>query len=233
MLLYLVLPSLLMGPSTAVMGYSFSLLQKGIQKDPTASGYRVGVFQAGNILGCTIGSLLCGLWLLDDFGTSNTLRAMMFIGVIMAAIGMISTTSRIRFTTMMIIILMLIAFIPTNSALWVRLHGQSGSSEIRIAEDMTGISALTPKANSQNWWIWANGKTQSLLPYGGFHTKLGVLPVTLVPDAGSVAIIGLGSGDTAWAAACRTTTKQMPFDITALLPATSTPLNFFSSVGES
>lgn len=54
-----------------------------------------------------------------------------------------------------------------------------------------------------------NGKGQSLLPFGGVHSKLGALPATLHPAPGRVAVIGLGSGDTAWAAACRPETRTL------------------------
>jgi spermidine synthase len=48
-----------------------------------------------------------------------------------------------------------------------------------------------------------NGRTHSTLPFGGIHTALGAVPAIIHPLPREVAVIGLGSGDTAWAAGCR------------------------------
>lgn len=207
--LYLVLPLLLMGIPTWLMGYSFCLLQKGIQKDPETSGYRVGLLQGANILGCTLGSLMAGLWLLSIAGSMLTLRVILASGFVFGLVGMWWTDSRKLFGGLGAAILAVVLLLPSNTTLWLRLHGRTTDDGSRVAEDITGVCALTPQIPNTQWWMWANGKTQSLLPFGGFHTKLGVLPVTLHPQPRSVAIIGLGSGDTAWAAACRSETQQV------------------------
>jgi hypothetical protein len=52
----------------------------------------------------------------------------------------------------------------------------------------------------------------SSIPFGGFegiHTLLGVVPVLLHPDPKRVAVIGIGSGDTAYAAAARPETREV------------------------
>ena len=51
--------------------------------------------------------------------------------------------------------------------------------------------------------MYVNGVGQSELPYGGFHTVLGALPVLIHPRPEAVALIGLGSGETLFAAAGR------------------------------
>jgi spermidine synthase len=47
------------------------------------------------------------------------------------------------------------------------------------------------------------------LPFGGFHTLLGAAPAVMHEAPREVAIIGLGSGDTAWAAGCRRETSRV------------------------
>jgi len=54
-----------------------------------------------------------------------------------------------------------------------------------------------------------NGKLHSRIPFGGIHTRLGAVPALVHPVPLDVAIIGLGSGDTAWAAACRPETRTL------------------------
>jgi hypothetical protein len=70
-----------------------------------------------------------------------------------------------------------------------------------------------------------NGKGNSWVPYGrgrrygGGHTLLGALPATVHPAPLDVAVVGLGSGDTAWAAAWRPETRSLTvFEISAPQP---------------
>ena len=53
------------------------------------------------------------------------------------------------------------------------------------------------------WEVWINGRSFSRLPFGGMHSVLGAIPALVHPAPREVAIIGLGSGDTAWAVGCR------------------------------
>jgi spermidine synthase len=57
--------------------------------------------------------------------------------------------------------------------------------------------------------VFVNGLGQSQLPYGGGHSRLGLLPVLLHPDPVAVAIIGLGSGDTVFSAGGRQETASI------------------------
>ena len=68
------LPLTLFGLPTLLMGLSFGALQRAVQDDPATSGRKVGMLQAANILGCTAGSLVTGLLLLERVGTAGTLR---------------------------------------------------------------------------------------------------------------------------------------------------------------
>ena len=54
--LYALLPLALFGLPTLLMGLSFGALQRAVQDDPEASGRKVGLLQAANILGCTAGA---------------------------------------------------------------------------------------------------------------------------------------------------------------------------------
>lgn len=73
LIVYLGLPLALFGPSTFLMGFGFPVLQRATQRDPVGSGRTVGLLQAANIAGCALGSLFTGLVLLDrvDMGRSS------------------------------------------------------------------------------------------------------------------------------------------------------------------
>jgi spermidine synthase len=100
---------------------------------------------------------------------------------------------------------LVLSVLPGQSALWQRLHATSRQS--LVEEDATGVVLLKPLG--KGWSLWVSGKRNSDLPYGGLHTVLGALPALMHAAPEAVAIVGLGSGDTAWAAGCRDTTRRI------------------------
>jgi spermidine synthase len=127
---------------------------------------------------------------------------------VFAIIGLTRGGSRTQFLSGLTALAVLVTLFPSGSQLWKRLHG-GDTNQAFIAEDITGVSALTRESDGGHWRMSANGKGQSHLPFGGVHSKLGALPATLHPNPKSVAIIGLGSADTAWSAACRDVTENV------------------------
>jgi hypothetical protein len=57
--------------------------------------------------------------------------------------------------------------------------------------------------------VTAGGLDLSEIPYGGIHTMLGALPILLHPSPRRVAVIGLGSGDTSYAAGARSDVEEV------------------------
>jgi len=98
--------------------------------------------------------------------------------------------------------------LPDGGTLWARLHG-SATHAVIAAEDGSGVSVLKPSRSSRDTAVFVNGIGQSWIPYGGIHTVLGALPALLHPDPQNIVIIGLGSGDTAFAAAGRSETSRL------------------------
>jgi spermidine synthase len=97
--------------------------------------------------------------------------------------------------------------LPSQRRFWLRLHGSDGAPA-EIDEDATGVGALL-SPRPQTWVVYVNGKAHSWIPYGGAHTRLGAAPAIVHPAPVDVAIIGLGSADTAWAAGCRKETRSI------------------------
>jgi hypothetical protein len=199
-LLYLVLPVLLYFVPTVLMGLSFPVLQRAVHDDPAASGRRVGLLQAANIAGCTAGSLFVGLVSLATLGTSGTLRVLVAGGVVFALVGL-RYYGR-SFAGLAVVLAVLAGLLPGQERLWRRLHGVA--PEVALAlfdEDGTGVVALAP--DEGQWWLLVNGIGNSWLPYGSVHTLLGAVPASIHPAPRDVAVVGLGSGDTTWAASYR------------------------------
>ena len=214
--LYVVLPLVLFFVPTVLMGLSFPILQRAVQDDPAASGRRVGALQAANIAGCTAGSLLVGVVFLERLGTSGTLAMLLLCGSIFAVVGLFAYGR--AFLIPLVGLLALAAFLPGPERLWRRLHGQGADVSVALfEEDGTGVVAITPEQG--HWRLSVNGKGNSWLPYGSGHTLLGAVPASVHPAPRRVAVVGLGSGDTVWAASYRdATVSTTVFEISSPQP---------------
>jgi spermidine synthase len=215
--LYGLLPLTLFGLPTLLMGLSFGALQRAVQDDPATSGRKVGLLQAANILGCTAGSLVSGLLLLQRVGTAGT------FGLLLGGGGLLFLVVRARAAGLTrglalraaLVVLALVA-LPSNHALWSRLHGITRATPPAfIGEDASAVSAMFP-GEGERWRVTVNGLPHSWLPFEGIHTLLGAVPALIHPNPEEIAVIGLGSGETAWAIACRPETRSVRvFEIAA------------------
>jgi spermidine synthase len=206
--LYVILPLILFGPPTVLMGLSFPILQRAVQDDPATSGWKVGVLQAANIAGCVGGSLAVGLITLTLVGTPGTMRLLLLAGLVFAALGVRAYGARTIFAPLAAVLALLAIALPGRQQFWMRLHGTTKAGTL-LAEDATGVSALIPGGSSdRRWHVWSGGRSHSWLPFGLIHTTLGAAPAVIHPDPRRVAIIGLGSGDTAASAGCRRDVDQ-------------------------
>ncbi len=194
--LYAVLPLLLLGFPTVMMGLSFGYLQRAVQRDLNRLGRRVGWLQAANIVGAMAGALATGLLLLDRLGTSGTLRLIVCSSIVFLFFAAHIRRDYWRVSAGAMLGVCVIAYvIPSASLLWARLHG-AVPRQIIHGEDGSGVSVLKLVLEGQQTVVYANGLGQSTLPYGGLHSVLGALPAMIHPDPRTVAVIGLGSGDT-------------------------------------
>ena len=205
-LLYVAVPAFLYGVPTVLMGLSFTVLQRAVHDDARTSGRKVGILQACNIAGCVAGTLIVGLGALGWWGTTGTLRALMLAGLVFVAV--LALRRPLAWDTVALggALVALAAALPGQGALWLRLHGDAGGAAM-VEEDATGMAAMIPAGG--RWSLWVNGRTNSSLPFGGFHTLLGATPAVMHAEPREVAIVGLGSGDTAWASACRRETGRV------------------------
>ncbi len=199
--LYVFQPFVLFGLPTVLMGFSFTFLHRAVQDDPATSGRKVGLLQAANIAGCVAGSLLVGLALLSWLGTAGTMRLLLLLGLLFAGLGFARAHRRPVFAAAAVLLVGMGAAFPGQDALWRRFHGFLEGPAF-IEEDATGVAALS-RLDRFRWAVWTTGRHHSTLPFGNIHTALGALPGLLHPAPQEAAVIGLGSGDTAWASGAR------------------------------
>ena len=207
--LYTALPVFLVGPPTLMMGLSFAFLQRAIQTDLAGLGRRVGWLQAANIAGSTLGSIVTGMVLLDVLGTAFTLRLLVVFSVVFVVPALAGSSGRARGLAALaaaVVLAVALRAAPGAANLWARLHG-ARIEDIVFAEDGSGLSVIKHEGPASV--VYVNGVGQSELPYGGFHTVLGALPVLIHPRPESVALIGLGSGETLFGAAGRPETSEL------------------------
>ena len=218
---YFVLPALLVGPATVLMGCSFPILQKLAKTDLDYVGRRVGILLAANIAGSTIGAFVTGWIFLDWLGTAGTLRLLVVLSGIVAAAAAWwwnCTAGRLRvfsYSAFVIVATGVAAVVPGSRSLWATLHG-SELNNVIMAEDRSGLALLKVERPSRfggqtfpRVVVYVNGLGQSWLPYGGIHTVLGALPAFIHPHPRQAAIIGLGSGDTLYGMAGRKEIEQI------------------------
>jgi hypothetical protein len=214
--LYLVFPAALYSVPTLLMGFSFVALQQAVQDDPRLAGQKVGSLQAANIAGGVVGSLGTGLLLLSWLGSTGTMRLLAASGLVFATIGLRRYGARSAFAPAALTLAALALLLPSGERLWRRLHA---SPRALVAEDATSVVALAPATARPGHQMVVNGKGVSWLPFGGIHSVIGAAPAIVHAAPHELAIIGLGSGDTAWAAACRPQTQALTvYEISAPQP---------------
>ena len=193
---------------TIFMGLSFTVLQKAVHNDPQTAGEKVGILQAFNILGNVLGSLAIGLLLINYLGTSGSLKFLVALGLIFPIIGLMKYKKSKLFSVSTFLIAVLIIAMPGQGKLWSRFHGISEDKAI-YSENASGLVGLTEVNANGAYYFCLNGKYHSSIPFGGHHSFLGAFGAILHPNPKQIGIIGLGSGDTAWAAGCREETEKI------------------------
>jgi spermidine synthase len=221
---YVVLPLVMMVVPNLLLGFYFPVVQKAIQTDDRKIGQRVGLIQIANILGNTTGSLLTGLILLDQWGTADSLRLLVLLGlgfVLLLRLNWIKA----KLIGMLVIVLIGIAvFFPTNTRLWADLHGIKSQQYFIVAEDSTGVAAIAEA--DQQGILFASGQAQAHFPYFHAHAQLGSIPALIHPHPRRVLIIGLGSGGTAHTIGANPLTQEV--NVVELLGAELTVLREYA-----
>ena len=169
----------------------------------------MGWLQASNIAGSTLGSIFTGVVLLDVLGTALTLRLLVVVGVVFLVPALAGVPPRTRLLAALgaaAVVAMTVRLAPGSAKLWARLHG-ARIEDVLYAEDGSGLSVIKHEGAASV--VYVNGVGQSELPYGGFHSVLGALPVLIHPHPDAVALIGLGSGETLFGASGRPETSEL------------------------
>jgi spermidine synthase len=215
-ILYLGVPAILIGPPTFLMGLSVPFLQKASQTDFARLGRRLGALLATNIAGGVTGAMVVGWLFLPALGTAGTLKALVALGALLVVPFASLRGPESRWATRSVLVAAIlitsvtVLAIPDGRSLWARLHA-TAPAHVLFDEDGAGLSLIKmdPVSATGTSEVYVNGLGQSWIPYGNIHTVLGALPVFIHPAPAEVAVIGLGSGATAFAAAGRAEVQRL------------------------
>ncbi|WP_141856722.1 fused MFS/spermidine synthase [Elioraea sp. Yellowstone] len=201
----------LIGPPAFLLGMSFPVVQRAVQRDIATVGFRVGIVQLGNIVGNAAGSVVSGLVLLHQLGSAGTAVALAGLagGMLLwwlvhctrdgrrdaTAFGLAAATAGV------------IAIFPSNAAWWSRIHGVGDGQQGIVAEDRSGVAVLRLANGAGPMFI--TGHTQSRVPFWPHHVLLGALGPAIHPDPREVMVIGVGSGGTPYAAGWNPATERV------------------------
>ena len=196
--LILLLLAIVVLPASFIMGFSFPVVQKAVQRDLDRLGSRVGLVQLANIVGNSTGSLVAGLLLLDLAGTAGTLKLLVAIGLAFAVLQFAGPrATRWAYLPAAVLVAGLL-FFPGGEAFWRRLHGLTNEKAI-VAEDKTGLSLLKMSGRDEGR-LYIQGHSQSRLPFDTVHAYLGAIGPLTHEAPKRVLVIGSGTGGTPYAA---------------------------------
>ena len=194
-------------PASFIMGFSFPVVQKAVQRDLDRLGSRVGFVQLANIVGNSMGSLVAGLLLLDLAGTAGTLKLLVAIGLAFAALQFAGPrATRWAYLPAAVLVAGLL-FFPGGDAFWRRLHGLT-TEKAFVFEDKTGLSVLK-MANAADGKLYIQGHTQSRVPFDTVHAYLGAIGPLTHEAPRRVLVIGSGTGGTPYSAGLNPATEKV------------------------
>lgn len=215
--LYFGLALLMVFPPTFMMGISFYCLQNSVQSDSSLVSRRVGVLQSCNIVGGTLALLLIGLVGLDRLGTFNCLLTLFALNQIFLPVYFYIkyketdvTAAKVHCIRSCLLYLALSSLpclaMPNAQSMWSVLHGSK--PDFIYKESHSGIAAVQT-AYDDKYFVYVNGEGHSEIPFGHYHSQVGLAPLFLHPNPEDIAIIGLGSGDTCYSASSHKNTKSI------------------------
>ena len=217
-------------PASFIMGFSFPVVQKAVQRDLDRLGSRVGLVQLANIIGNSMGSLVAGLLLLDLVGTAGTLKLLVAIGLAFSVLQFAGPRAT-RWAWLPAAVLVAgLLFFPGGEDFWRRLHGLTNEKAI-MAEDKTGLSLLR-MSGSEDGRLYIQGHSQSRLPFDTVHAYLGAIGPLTHATPRRVLVIGSGTGGTPYAAGLNPATETVKV-IEIVAPVIETLKTYTAAGGKS
>jgi spermidine synthase len=198
----------LLGPPTLLMGMSFPLAVRALNRNPEHLGDDVGKVYGANTLGAVIGSLSAGFLLIPTVGTQNSLIVVATVNAILAMI--IAKRERGRLLVPItaagaVLIFATLAVFPADRVILAAglFYGDQAEDLVYFHEDAQATVTIRQREKDDEpyYALAVNG-----VAVAGTSPELhavqrmqGHLPMLLGTDVQSVVHIGFGTGGTAHA----------------------------------
>jgi predicted membrane-bound spermidine synthase len=200
-------------PASFVIGMTFPFVQRAVQQDLASVGARVGWVQLSNILGNAAGSLLTGLITFHFLGTAGTLLLLCVLSLALLGFRIVNAReARPALLALFGLTALAAMAMPSNQALWARMHGIASDTRMAWGEDRSGVvlwreQSELPRREGGRFFIMGHG--QGFVPFLDTHMLLGMLGPLVHPDPQRVLAIGVGSGGTPWGATIQPATREV------------------------
>jgi hypothetical protein len=105
-----------------------------------------------------------------------------------------------------------LVLLPSNAALWSRLHAERPGQVTEWAEDRSGVAFFRDEnrpGEGPHGPFFIQGFSQGRIPFLPIHQLLGAIGPLMHPDPRQVLCIGIGSGGTPWAAGVSPRTQEV------------------------
>lgn len=195
----MVMLMLLMLPVSILSGICFPLLNRWVIIDSHSAPSHIGSMVAINILGCIVGSLLTGFWLLPEYGLDASIRLVTAWSLLAAFLALAFLWWKRSIPTRSGLSVVALA---TLWAVWVISPSVVIPRDYMYKGDV--LLAHTEGYNA-NLAVVMRDKTKTLLidhlwqgvAHKNYQVMVAHVPMLHYPDAKRVLLIGLGAGTTA------------------------------------
>jgi MFS family permease len=172
-------------PASFVIGMTFPFVQRAVQQDLASVGARVGWVQLSNILGNAAGSLLTGLITFHFLGTAGTLLLLCLLSLALLGFRIVNAReARPALLALFGLTALAAMAMPSNQALWARMHGIASDTRMAWGEDRSGVvlwreQSELPRREGGRFFIMGHG--QGFVPFLDTHMLLGMLGRWCIP----------------------------------------------------
>lgn len=187
-------PLVVLLPPTVLMGICFPIMNRVVSDRLETLGRRTGTLLFANTLGCVLGTLITGFFLLPAFGTAATLRLLAGALCLLGAAVAFSGGGRALAPVVAGAFGVLAWLLPSGVAFWAPLHGAQPERMITREDGscVLGVSEERPHL----FGLYISGMRQNAVPFDEFHVRLGAAPALIHPAPRRALVIGLGVGST-------------------------------------
>jgi hypothetical protein len=170
--------------------------------------------QLANILGNAAGSIGTGLVTFHFLGTAGTMQLLAALSVALLLFWLWQAGLRQRGPEIALGVACAAALVllPSNAALWSRLHAERPGQATEWAEDRSGVAFFRDEnrpGEGPHGPFFIQGFSQGRIPFLPIHQLLGAIGPLMHPDPKQVLCIGIGSGGTPWAAGVSPLTREV------------------------